>query len=241
MARLGVWILICATLGAATSFGVAWTLAVAMPKGSSAPYQVKTSFDCEGVSYQLIDYGAGHSRLTAYDLANLCMRGRDGEIDELPAWAGERIHSRMMAEFQQGHSRNGFVRMYGYPFECLWGARWLGSVGRGGTWGQSQPLPEELDGLVLVPSSLIPAQKFLADRGWDFRLPVRIIPTGAAANSAIYGAAWIFLLAAPHRVQRWKRSRRVHCGKCGYDLSGVSAPCCPECGKVFTTSIEDSR
>lgn len=241
MARLGVWILICAMFGAATSFAVAWTLAVAMPKGSSAPYQIKTSFDCEGVAYQFIDYGAGHSRLTAYDLDNLCMRGRSGEIEELPDWAGGRLHSRMMAEFQQGNSRNAFVRMYGYPFECLWGARWTGSIGRGGAWRRSQPLPDDLDGLITVPDSLIPAQKMLADRGWDSRLPVRIIPTGAAANSAIYGAAWFFLLVAPHGLRRWRRFRRDQCVKCGYEMKGATALCCPECGRAFRIRIEETR
>jgi hypothetical protein len=72
--------------------------------------------------------------------------------------------------------------------------------------------------------------------------PLRPIPIGFVANSAIY---WAVVLATGHSVGKtvgclWRRAfvrryrrRRGLCTGCGYDLAGLAFDaCCPECGRT---------
>lgn len=75
---------------------------------------------------------------------------------------------------------------------------------------------------------------------WVLKLPKmnslvrnRRLPTeplfGFAVNTMFYAA----LLAVPlsvRGIRRHLRARSGRCWKCGYDMSGVTADCCPECG-----------
>lgn len=66
--------------------------------------------------------------------------------------------------------------------------------------------------------------------GWD-GLPASPLWGGLAVNTAVYGAAWYPLLALPGLVLARLRRRKGKCGACGYDMRGLAASTCPECGK----------
>lgn len=60
-------------------------------------------------------------------------------------------------------------------------------------------------------------------------LPVEPRP-GLLANTILYGALWFVILLIPRAIRRRIRRARGRCPKCGYSLTGQSAPGCPECG-----------
>jgi hypothetical protein len=109
----------------------------------------------------------------------------------------------------------------GWPFACLWGARWHSSG--------IQPMREALN-LVEVPKS-----RWL---GWAINrgltpMPTRPIPLGWFLNTLIYSLAWLCLLMMLGAARRGRRHRRGQCVRCVYDRRGtpLDAPC-PECGHV---------
>ena len=65
-------------------------------------------------------------------------------------------------------------------------------------------------------------------------LPVVPIASGFAINTVLYASALWIVFGAPltiHSVvRRYRRRKRGHCIKCGYDLRGTSGGGCPECG-----------
>lgn len=64
-------------------------------------------------------------------------------------------------------------------------------------------------------------------------MPTVPIPLGMAGNTAIYAIAWWLLLLAPDRIVNALRRRAGKCVKCKYDLTGIDADQpCPECGRV---------
>ncbi|MAY74530.1 MAG: hypothetical protein CMJ31_07475 [Phycisphaerae bacterium] len=71
-------------------------------------------------------------------------------------------------------------------------------------------------------------------------VPLRPIPAGLAANIAIFAAGW-WLLFTGVRCTRagvnWTRSalrrRKGRCTACGYDLTALDVPECPECGHLL--------
>ena len=63
------------------------------------------------------------------------------------------------------------------------------------------------------------------------RLPVRPLPAGLAANTALFAAAsWAFVFG-PGKLRRWRRRRRGWCERCAYPR-GVS-DACTECGATL--------
>lgn len=61
-------------------------------------------------------------------------------------------------------------------------------------------------------------------------LPYLPIWRGFLGDTAFYAAVWGALLSAPRFVLGRMRWRRGQCPRCAYDLSGLRAPICPECG-----------
>lgn len=62
-------------------------------------------------------------------------------------------------------------------------------------------------------------------------LPASPLWGGLAVNTACYGAAWYPLLAVPGILRARLRRRKGKCGACGYDMRGLTAATCPECGE----------
>jgi hypothetical protein len=60
---------------------------------------------------------------------------------------------------------------------------------------------------------------------WHASLPLWI-PMVAAAGAGVWG------------VWGWRRVRKQHCAKCGYDLRGLSGGVCPECGARVERAVQ---
>lgn len=61
-------------------------------------------------------------------------------------------------------------------------------------------------------------------------LPLRVLPLGFAADTALYAAAWLVVLGAIGRARRRAQRHLGRCPDCGYDLAHADHDRCPECG-----------
>lgn len=64
-------------------------------------------------------------------------------------------------------------------------------------------------------------------------IPLTPIPLGLAGNTAFWASAWFVLIRGRRTavdIRAWSRRRRERCEACGYALSGLAQPRCPECG-----------
>src|SRR5690606_27720863 len=89
------------------------------------------------------------------------------------------------------------------------------------------------DGELEYSSAFAPPRRWLPSSAWfdgqRERIPLGPMPAGFAMNTIFYAA----ILALPlsfFPLRGRLRARRGRCLKCGYDLAGVAAGACPECG-----------
>jgi hypothetical protein len=69
------------------------------------------------------------------------------------------------------------------------------------------------------------------------RLPLRMIPTGFAVDTAFWGGAAVLVWSVPGFVRRGVRRRRGRCVRCGYELKGLAV--CPECGHQRAPTVRE--
>lgn len=136
--------------------------------------------------------------------------------------------------------REGFEEVVtihqGWPLRCIRGEVWH-------SWRPADPPPItfslSLPGMAPATPGPLPLPYALRSvhalrrAGRDpVLIPTRVAWAGFAANTAMFGAAWLLLLAAPRRMIRFVRRKRKRCPACGYDLSATALGArCPECGE----------
>ncbi len=78
-------------------------------------------------------------------------------------------------------------------------------------------------------------------QGFSCWLPIGILPLGFTLNTLFYAAAWFICLFGISSSRRILRARRGLCTRCAYDLKGLppGSPC-PECGAVLAASITNA-
>jgi hypothetical protein len=198
---------LCLALGAATTVGVAWALAVRVVVPITGPaYLVR-----EGT----VPDRAGGGRWWCAVKARPGMTAVVWELDHPPARSGP---PRDMPHWARGPDPRqveaiGTVRAEsarGWPFRALWY-----EVGIRGT------ARRDLGGLA-VPAAL----EWI---GPGRVLPFRPIVPGLVADAAIFAALWYGAMLVPAALRRALRRAGGCCAQCGYDLR-CAAGRCPECG-----------
>jgi hypothetical protein len=63
---------------------------------------------------------------------------------------------------------------------------------------------------------------------------------GFAVNTGVFWIAWLVVIGGPV-VRRWRRAAAGECAKCRYDLRGISAGVCPECGAGIVLASSGKR
>jgi hypothetical protein len=143
------------------------------------------------------------------------------EVDHPPGW-GTFARGGVPPE----HIASGTDHGFGWPRPALWyrinGVSYFGVSARGRVL--SRAAATDLDGGYLLRGSL-------QTRGYTFRaLPYHIHWPGLITNTALFAILWFMLLFIPGAARRTLRQRRGRCLACGYDLRGLTADRCPECG-----------
>jgi len=110
---------------------------------------------------------------------------------------------------------------YGWPMRCL--RYWNDGVYGWGSFGfAAGSTPQRVVGGVTITPGKGPFDRKV--------LPYEPIPLGLLVDTLVMGGL-VFCFGAMRRWALRKRRRiRGHCEKCGYDLTGVAASVCPECG-----------
>lgn len=108
-------------------------------------------------------------------------------------------------------------------------------------WSVVEPSPLRMrGGEVGTLSGVFPNPNTFVGRSPLVRLPLRPLFPGFLLNSALFGVLGLTLWYTPTIIRRIRRGRNA-CSSCGYDLSGLTADRCPECGAaVEARSQSDS-
>lgn len=110
---------------------------------------------------------------------------------------------------------------FGWPMRCL--RYWNDGVYGWGSFGfAAGSTPQRVVGGVTITPGKGPFDRKV--------LPYEPIPLGLLVNTLVMGG-FVFCFGAMRRwAVRQERRIRGRCEKCGYDLTGVVASVCPECG-----------
>lgn len=110
------------------------------------------------------------------------------------------------------------VYSFGWPVPCLQRTKWAGHSGCFYT-------VVETKGLVSI--------------GDRYEMPYQPKPIGLAANSTVYGLAWLVMIAWTREAARAGRVSAGLCPACGYSRAGIDASAaCPECGAAGLVKSE---
>jgi hypothetical protein len=93
------------------------------------------------------------------------------------------------------------------------------------------PMPADVEGALLIGTRSHPAAR--RDVG-AVVLPYLPIWPGLLADTLFYALLFAALHQLTAYARRARRRRRNRCAACGYDLQGLNAPTCPECGRALS-------
>jgi hypothetical protein len=87
-------------------------------------------------------------------------------------------------------------------------------------------------GVPLAQDTTLGSRNSLADLEM---VPWRPVWSGLIVDVAFYGSLWWCVLLAHRTVAARRRLRKGACPACGYDMTGLEARVCPECGASAST------
>lgn len=217
MKRWFTRILICLAMGAVTTVGLAWTLALTMP-------------NLEGDASWVTATGAARTRWAvaalrspgSLDIGGVAKRKLDWspDIDEIqvPGWS-RAAHPPTRSEVEDGTWFYEHAR--GWPILALY---WRDTYSHA-----SQPPNWRTEWGWEIPG------RFAKSR----TVPLAVIWPGFLMDALFYGALWFGLIVGLGATKRALRTRRGLCPMCAYDLRGGTLEAgrlchriqgCPECG-----------
>ena len=110
----------------------------------------------------------------------------------------------------------------GWPLACLSLAQ---------RYDPSTSLTQEV-GALYVPGVAAPRTV-----STPLRLPYSPMWTQLLVNTAILGGGWYLVFLTPRAIRLIRHLWRGGCSRCGYEISGVVAAVCPECGAPIPATV----
>lgn len=141
--------------------------------------------------------------------------------DLLPSWASYARASDVETKNSQVHR---YVDAAGWPFLSLWCGR---------EYDISRVVTATLEEATTVKSGyLLPSDRRLPHTriGSARVLPLGILWLGFLLNTIIFATAPALVIFSPFWIRSLVRIRRGCCPRCGYNLTALITPGCPECG-----------
>ena len=216
---------VCCAIGAVVTVGVAWACALrpwpdgetrrsfAFQEGTTWYRCVETEVWWMTMQYvQTAEHAAPGSGTVLIRTAG-GFRDERLPIGQRPRGARLPIHGNVTDD-----------RHLGWPARALWGgedSNWYADMGNILGWPKTIAVKKTSD------------QKYWWAGDGRFRLPYGVLFAGFLLDTAFYGAAPLGLGLGVGCWRRRSRRRRGRCVACGYDLAGVGAGVCPECGAEF--------
>jgi len=134
-----------------------------------------------------------------------------------------------------------FVAAYGWPWRALVFELWEQNVPSNRVGGMPD-WEEGLRGAVVVPGGGLRRSPSIG--GDDLYLPLLPLWRGLLANVLFYALVVLVLRRGFVLLRGRRRRRRGRCwagGGCGYDLTGLDAATCPECGRPVAPTKSPQR
>lgn len=223
LSGLCVWV----TVGAATTVGVAWGIAltgeldVTWPRAANIP---DAYFGAEGGWIVWVSAGRWSDRLVAQSNVGLVLY----PDATLPDWSSLESHC-LARSAAAGPSQRSWDQVWfvtedaaGWPFRALWSRR---------DDTTSRIYQADFRTFGRAPRSRDMTTPFLGDLRTPLeRVPKRVLTVGFAADTAFWGGALWCIIRGPGALRRWHRAKHRRCLRCGYQLATPTQPICPECG-----------
>ncbi len=202
---------LCAGLGAGTTVLVAWGCAMLIDEDGHRVFA--TSGIDRGTWLVVQTRTMGATRLYSDWLREPASWQADVKPRTLVAPWGDEL-------LPQSESGRRVLDARGWPMLAMWGS-----------FGVELPrgAPKAVHWAVALPRQDVHGVR----DDWTRVIPLAPIWLGFAVDTLFYGLAWVVLIAlvvGPGALRRASRRRRGRCLRCAYDLRGIPAGACPECG-----------
>ncbi len=221
--RRWVWrVVVCLALGVLTTVAVAWGISMSAqlrfgPFATRPPDGAQFRSPEQQYWHGQLQEWTGYSSLGLHPYRAMTHPAYyfERRIDVAPRWtAGWRDNLPTITHFIH-------VNRAGWPFKCLRGS------------AVTADYPDE-------PYSATRVREGLRVPNWTKRsanphhslilLPTSALCPAMLIDALFYAALWLAAITVVPTTRRLRRRQRGLCPACGYDLHGLSAARCPECG-----------
>jgi len=227
--------------GFGLTWAVAWGVAWAAAPADQLRYQEVIENDHRPARLAHIRWGFGVTQVyfSDYTKGALALGLETGRYTPsgLP-WFVEHAVSYLDSTPQTGPY---YVAAYGWPLRALAVELWVRDVPPERTGGGAG-YEEFLRGAVVIPGGRLRRSGMMGED--DLWLPLLPLWRGLIANVLFYASLVLVLRRGFVLLRGRRRRRRGRCwwrGGCGYDLTGLHAATCPECGRPVAPTKSPQR
>ncbi len=227
-------VLIAMAIGSLVDIGIVWNLATWV----DPPSQMRSVYSRvradEWINHWHSDIAVGRGRTRVHSEVEFTSKPEDWKWyapkshgTPPPRWAAKEVESFVRESLVAGRSG---VRAQWIDDAIGWPMR---------SWQMRTGIPKPVRGTVspLLVARTDTGITILVGAIKDRRMPVTPIWPGAVMNWVLYAfVAFVFQCLVLAVVER-RRVRQGFCRYCRYDLSGIDADVCPECGKPLSPKV----